>query len=388
MIQKFFSIINLFLLYSVGFIGCLLIKNYYKLHTFPFLFLFLIFNFNGYFIEKFSAYGAAQLGYYFLPYIFYFLLRISKKNNLHQSYYWSILLGLFLTFVLMQGSIHFYVQMITFILFWSIVNYKLWRLSLLIFVTTFTTGLYRLLPSAVTYGTESNPHAKLNWGGYDSLEIFVSSLVSVQDQFTPHVFASWERSLYISIIGLLFLVYFSLWTNFIKAPWVKFKEWKYFIIPISLIILISFGNFKYYIVPDFIPLLNSESLMERYMIIPLILLTIIASINFQGFVEYYKNEKRINFVLIGTIGALALFLFNHSRLWRNHLIQNQFNWADKIYSNSFNLKKNDLLISNDNVDFLYMTSFWFGLVITFVSLVFFIRMLLKLRNKKHRFEKN
>ena len=64
--------------------------------------------------------------------------------------------------------------------------------------------------------------------------------------------------------------------------------------------------------------------MNRYMIVPLILLTVIATINFQGFVEYYRSSKRVNFVLIGAIGVMALFLFNHSRLWRNHLVQNQF----------------------------------------------------------------
>ena len=65
-----FTFINLLLMYSIGFIGCLLIKQKYKLDNIPFTFLFIIFNFNGYFIEKISQYAPHFLGYYILPYIF------------------------------------------------------------------------------------------------------------------------------------------------------------------------------------------------------------------------------------------------------------------------------------------------------------------------------
>ena len=132
-----------------------------------------------------------------------------------------------------------------------------------------------MLPITVTFGLARNPHPLKNKVGYTNIETFISGLVSTQDQLTPHLFTSWERSLYISIIGLFLLVYFSLWTHVIQASWRKFNGWKYFLIPSLLITIISFYKFKFYIVPDFIPLLNAESLFHRYMIIPLIFLTII-----------------------------------------------------------------------------------------------------------------
>ena len=75
--------------------------------------------------------------------------------------------------------------------------------------------------------------------------------------------------------------------------------------------------------------LNKDSIHESslIMIIPLILLTIIASINFQGFIDHYKSIKRIKVIIIGIISILAIFLFNHSRIWRQHLIENQDKWA-------------------------------------------------------------
>lgn len=382
--SEVYTLINLILLYSIGFVGCLLIRNYYNLSIIPFIFLYLIFNFNGYVVEKYSAYGSSQMGYYFFPYIFYFLLRLSEEKNNQKRFFWSILLGLFLSLVLIQGSFHYWAELLTFVVFWSVANYKLWKASFLIYVTHFSTGFCRLLTSFYTYKFSKNPHTYEWKQGYNNLEIFISSLVSTKDQLTPEVFSSWETSLYISIIGLFLIIYFSLWAHVIKAPWRKFTGWKYFVLPCLLITIISFRQFKYYIVPEFIPMLNIESLFHRYIIFSLLLLTIIATINFQGFIEHYKNIKRINIVLIGAIISLALFLFNHSRLWRNHLVQNQFDWTEQIYPNYAVtwLKKTELVITNDTGNFLYIASFWSGILITLVSLVIFIKLLLKFNKNK------
>jgi hypothetical protein len=137
-------------------------------------------------------------------------------------------------------------------------------------------------------------------------------------------------------------------------------------------------------VPEFIPMLNIQSVFQRYIIIPLILLTIIATINFQGFVEYYKNIKRVNIVLVGATSILALFLFNHSRLWRNHVVQNQFDWAEQLRPNYLVtwFRKNELLITNDNVNLFYIVIFWGSILITLISFVIFIKLLFEFYKNK------
>ena len=62
------------------------------------------------------------------------------------------------------------------------------------------------------------------------------------------------------------------------------------------------------------------------MIIPLVIVSIIATINLQGFIEKYWQWKKVKYVIIFSISVLALFLFNHSRLWRMHKVQNEFHW--------------------------------------------------------------
>jgi len=122
------------------------------------------------------------------------------------------------------------------------------------------------------------------------------------------------------------------------------------------------------------------------MIIPLIFLTIVASINFQGFIEHYKSIKRIKFTIIGIISVLALFLFNHSRIWRFHKLENEFEWANGLLSDisTSNLRAADLTISNSNLEVhsLYIVSIWTGLVVSLISFFIFIKLLLKLYNNK------
>ena len=79
--SEVFTFLNLFLMFTIGFVGCLLIRNYYKLNSLSFFLLFLIFNFNGYWIEKFTGYGAGQLGYFFFSIhflLFTSFIRIKK----------------------------------------------------------------------------------------------------------------------------------------------------------------------------------------------------------------------------------------------------------------------------------------------------------------------
>ena len=72
--------------------------------------------------------------------------------------------------------------------------------------------MVRLLPAAVSFGVGANPHA-LNQGGYRSPQHFISAFVDLRMAFeTPLDW--WESSLYVSLPGLLLLLYFGMWAPF------------------------------------------------------------------------------------------------------------------------------------------------------------------------------
>ena len=109
----------------------------------------------------------------------------------------------------------------------------------------------------------------------------------------------------------------------------------------------------------------------RYMIIPLVIVSIIAAINLQGFIQKYWQRKRVKYFMIFCISAIALFLFDHSRVWRMHKIENEhfwyISWNEKLRIAEENVANTQLLISNNMNDTLYIAAFWFGLVVSILS---------------------
>ena len=275
-------------MYSIGFFGCLLIKQKYKLDNISFTFLFIIFNFNGYFIEKITHWAPHFLGYYILPYIFYILLKTIDHNTKDKKLQIKegIFVGISLGFIFMHGSLNLYSITFSFIIFFIIFNYKYWLFGLIGITLNFLICSVKLLPSSLAYGTKGNHHY-WEWGGYGNLELLFKNIIYPGKFYEP--INSHEWSLYITLPGLLLIMYFAFWAPFINEKWIKYKLWKKFLIPTLILFIISFRHLKHFVIPHWIPLLNSESLTARYMIMPLLVITILATINLQSFLTYYKN---------------------------------------------------------------------------------------------------
>ena len=107
------------------------------------------------------------------------------------------------------------------------------------------------------------------------------------------------------------------------------------------------------------------------MIIPLVIVTIIAAINFQGFMDRYWKWKRVRYLLFLSIITLALFLLNHSRLWRMHKVQNEFfsynAWNEGERISYEWLVDVQLYINNNMNDTVYIIAFWIGLTVSVLS---------------------
>ena len=370
--SQIFTIINLLLMFSIGFYGCIIIKRRYNLGLLSFAFLFLIFNFNGYWVEKVSAYGPGYMGYFLLPFVLYILMQISNLDysNKNEQHKWGVWLGLCTATILFQGSFHLYVEIITFIIIWGIINFRYWQPALISCIVSFLIGMVRFLPAAVSYGTSPNRHA-LIWGGYSNPQHFMDAFVDLRTHLDHPIYGWWESSLFISLVGLLFLFYFGIWAPFMKHKWTKLNLWKTLILPCSIILFISFRRFKYILIPNWIPLLNAESITTRYMIIPLLIVTFIATINLQGFIDKYWKWKNVRYLLVISIFSLTLFLFNHSRLWRMHKVQNEFisynswNEGERIAHEYYiNLQ---LYINNNMDDKIYIIAFLMGLFLSVIS---------------------
>lgn len=368
------------LTYAVGFYGCLLFKRHYRLGGISFSVLFLLFNFNGYFVTKISGGAPAYWGYYLIPFVLYIMMRVGESDTLSLSIQakWGLLLSCALCGILYLGSLHLFVICVTFILFWTLFNWKWWKMSFLSLTTTFWIGAVRLLPAAVAANGHGASRARGQLG-YWHPDLLVNALAVLESYATQPVKGAWaEFSLYISIVGLLFLVYFGLWAPFLRLPWVR-SSWRGFVGPSLLLFILSLWWFKKYsFLIDYIPLLNVERVVSRYMVIPFLMVTLFAAVNLEGFLEKYGSWRRVRVVLLTALGFLTVSLLRYGFVWRMH----------RVYRDSLVFSKEEWLdparhfvfqIQNNMTDVFYIHSFWAGLVLSLLGCAGLTLLLIRLR---------
>jgi hypothetical protein len=369
-----FVVVNHLIMYSVGFYGCLMIRDRYQLGIVAFTYLFILFNFNGYLVGKVAAYGSWEMGEYLMPYFVFILFGVMefKDGGSRSQIRWGLYMAIALTALLYQATMNLYVHCITFIAFWTIANYKLWRFSAIAIFATFAMGCVRLLPMVFTRGSGMNEHY-WSWGGYSSFDQYVKALVVPQGILDAPAFAWWEFSLFVSLPALFFLVYFSIWAGFINLPWQRFSFINKMALPLVLFQIISIRHLKHWVIPNWVPFLNAEGTTTRYMIVPLVVIIVIASINYQGFIDAHWKSLRVKILFSMNAFLVLILLFLHSKMWRMHLIQRRFEeWlAEQGQSMLMRYETHHALrlaIDNKIDDVIYIGGFWVGFVGSMLSI--------------------
>ena len=375
-----FHIINHFLMILLGIWGCYLLKKEFKLNIIPFLFLLLTFNFYGGFVSKISAYGPSQLGYYFSPFIMYLIFWLSKqenKLNFKQELNVSILLSLSLSAIIFQGSLHYFVQWITFIIFWGIFNYKYLRLLISSACITILLSAVRIFPAAVQNVSEINSREIRGYGF--NPEFFLQTFVSIREITDIPVFSWWDFSNYISIFGLVMISIFGCLIYFFKKT--DLLNINNLLFPLGIIFIISFYNFRELLVPNFIPLLNIESVTTRYMFIPCLFLIVIASFNSDKVFSQLRNLKTKAIICLILI-AHAFFLYSNLYIWSLQKIQQDlYNYGQDELIKNLELIKFNLFISTPIKEGFYIDSFYYGFLTSSITLALVITFLFHSRIK-------
>ncbi len=370
-----FIILNWLFLYTLGFIGCLLIRRRYQLGTIPFTFLFLLFNCNGFATAHMTIRAPDDLGYFLTPFLILLILRASEIDlkEITAQRRVGLWMGLVLAAIWYQGAAHPFIEWVTFLLFWGLFSWRYWRVALYGFASAFSLCAVRLLPAVLNWGLTPRPHVRIaGTFGYGSLDRYVDALVVAH----PYVGGdSWGLfDAYVSLWGLFALIYLVLWGPFKGSSWVRFRSARSLWVPTALVLLLTFRGLKRFILPDVLPLFNAETTTSRYMLIPLTLAIVVAAINLQGAVEKYGQSKKLRGLMLGGLGITALLLLNHSLMWRLWIAATK----SVPWTNQFPVPQ----IRNDFSDALYVGSVRVGLAISLISFVMVVGLLVKLRGRQ------
>jgi hypothetical protein len=305
---------DLIILYTIGFIGLLLLKKRFRLSIISFFLLFSFFNFNGHTVCHLTV-GHPWSGIFFLPFFFLALLSLLLAETSSKAY---LGIALSLLAMAMQGSFHLVIWCVWLIVVLTICDRSRSKLYLLSVVVFFGLAAYRILPSALTFagmkssysdGPVSIANRELT-GGFPTVATALASLIEIRD----HVYqVCWcEFDTFITLLGLAFVLYFGLYRGLLAKSSGRFSA---LLPPVTILAILSL-NFMYGCIAKLpLPLLNSESTTTRFLVIPVLTLVVVAVIKFQEWLDSTAISLPKKILLAACATEIFIELVIHLYQW-------------------------------------------------------------------------
>jgi len=310
-----FMLVNLLLLYSAGFAGLVWLKQKFRLSGFLFTILFILFNFNGHIVAHLSVGHYTWVGYFLLPWFFILLIKLDETPRTRYWRWISLMAGL-LFFLFLQGSFHQYLWCLLFLGFYALAN---WRKLLPVVGGAFFSGLLllvRFLPVTLLFGQFDIEFR----GGYPRPWHILSALIiqrlpaelKESINFNSNL-GYWEFDLYVGIAGFFFLLLAaSVWL----LPQFKGRRFSPWLNPILFLAFFSIYKFYQPLYNLPIPILNSERVTSRFIIMPLLALLFISLPAVQAGLDSWSRNWRTKAILMILAVWMGYDMLRHTLAWR------------------------------------------------------------------------
>ena len=295
-----YVLVNVWIFYSLSFVGLLLIRAKYRLSFVSFLSLFLLFNLNGHIAARMGVGHFEWMGYFLLP--FYVLLVMKMVDGEKTGWRWMLSMSLVLLAIVLQGAAHFFIYCITFLLLLALFQPRFFSPIIKAIILGVLVSMIRILPPALQFAGGTGLKFL---GGFESIYQFLQVFTSPSNQ------GYWEKTYYVGVIGFAFILYFGVIKN-----WVKEEKYRALYLPIMVMIFFSIGSLYLPLFNSHIPFLDSQRAPTRFVIVPLVFLISFAGIQFQSLINEWtqKNWEMKVVILFGT-ALMAYDLIYNSRVW-------------------------------------------------------------------------
>jgi hypothetical protein len=353
-----FVLANTLIMYTLFFLGCLLLMRRFRLPLFAFLTLFTLAGFNGYITSHLAAGHSMWNGYFLLP---LFGLTLLDMISLEPSRGVIFKVALVLFGIFLQGSFHMLVWCWIFLAFLAVGSWRLIKPVVSVIVLSVLLSAFRLIPAVLTYNQFSFPYIS----GYPDVRVLWEALTVIRQIDYTHLggfsgtLAWYEYDAYIGLAGAAFILVFGLVYRIIKGEEWDDLRFPSLDIPIIMLIFLSI-NYSFAVIARLnLPLLAGERVASRFIAIPLVILLILATLRFGRFLPNIKRSNGAR-VLLGVIYLdLLSSIMIHNYNWRISRIENYY---PKVLTGGVYH-----IISMPDPE--YLISFWVGLGITIATLV-------------------
>jgi hypothetical protein len=310
-----FIVANTVFLYTLGFLGMLALRKRYRLSLVAFSSMFLLMTLNGHISDHLAVGHANWAAVFLMPVLAFQVLDAIGGNA---SWRWTLATSFLLFFIFLQGAFHTFVHCLLFLAVLALCNRSLLRPLGKVVFFSLMLSMVRILPpllEASRFDTEF-------LGGFvsvrDLLSAFVDLRLPVAAQGASDLALSrlgwWELDYYIGAVGLVFVAYYGL------VPFLRRRQdpslFPQLIMPIFLLAALSVGRlYKVFHILS-VPLLSSQRVSSRLLIVPLSMLVVLAVLHFQQQLDSRKLGLGTKVAVLGALMLMAQDLWQHFKLWR------------------------------------------------------------------------
>ncbi len=356
-----YVVVNVWIFYSLGFIGLLLIRRRYRLSFISFLVLYLLFNFNGQIIARMGVGHFEWVAYLLLP--FYVLLVLKMLEGEKTGWKWLFSMALLMLAITLQGAAHIFIYCMTFLLLISLFHPRYFLTAIKAIVLSALVCMIRILPPMLQYAGGTGLQYL---GGFTSLLELIGSFVVL---YVPRGY--WEEEYYVGVIGFAFLFYFGM-----IRSWMKDDRYRPLFLPMLIMAFFSIGSIYQVLFNLPIPFLDSQRAPTRFLIVPLAFLVILASLQFQTLIKSWEKAHHDEKMMVLFAAALMAYdLYYHSRVWSLDNYGDSKRATDVI-----------TVAVSSYVDPRYLTTLILGTVCTVVTLI--ILGILAYRERKEKMDRD
>lgn len=299
-----FILIDTFVMYTLCFASCVLIKRRFRLSHIAFLPLFLVCAFNGNLVAHTVA-GHEWSGAFLLP---AFVLSVFTLAQPNCSRRWIATLALVMAAMGLAGTIHCFVWCSMVLLLIVCTNWKSFPRYLGAWLLSISMLIGRFLPAAMSVGLR--PFRM----GYPSPVELVTSITTSNPDFASQSGWSapwiWEADNYLGIAALLMIVCLL----FRKKPDRADHYLRLVALPMVVLLVLSMNRLYYPVYCSGIPMFSAEREPARFLIMPIVFLITIASMNLQDLLDRHKNTV-VRICSAFVVLIISAQLFHHALTW-------------------------------------------------------------------------
>ena len=342
-----YVLVNTWLMFTIGVAGLYWFWRRWRLSPAAFAVLFLLFNFNGHLLAHFSVGHVNYSGYFLFPWLLALMVQLLdlRREARLPGWRWVAGTAFLLFFMLLNGSFH---QFLWSLMFLGLVGLFDWKVFPRVLGALLLSGLLsavRLLPPVLEMANFDREFLS----GYTALLEVWNALVQMRPPApaVPSMLTSlgwWEFDLFVGLAGAGFLLYFGLYR------WMKERAFapqlQALFAPAAVLFVLSIG--RLYRPLMLVPVLSSERVSARMIVLPFVVLLLLAVLMFQHWLETHAHSTllRLGMLLAGVV--LLNDLWQNLKLWRVNVAAQAFpvtpvNLALKVVANHADAAYTNLL---------------------------------------------